>query len=85
MKEAQFVMSNSAPPAMDTPSSAAAMPGFPSRHVITVNAPKSLYALEADDMAAVIFDGAPPAVSEADSLGNMTVLDRLRREIGILG
>jgi len=63
----------------------ATSPGSHPRHVITVNAPKPLYALEVDDMAAVIFDGAPPAVPEADSLGNMKVLDQLRREIGVLG
>jgi xylose dehydrogenase (NAD/NADP) len=84
MKDAQFVISNSVPPAMDTPPNAPVLPGSRPRHVITVNAPKPLYALEADDMAAMIFDGAPPAVSEPDSLGNMTVLDRLRRQIGVL-
>jgi hypothetical protein len=32
----------------------------------------------ADDLAAAVLDGAKPSVSEADSLGNMAVLDEMR-------
>jgi hypothetical protein len=30
-----------------------------------------------------VLDGAPAAVSEADTLGNMSVLDELRRQAGL--
>jgi hypothetical protein len=50
-------------------------PGSSPRHVIAVDSPRPSYAL-----AAVVFDGAEAAVSEADSLGNMAVLDEMRRQ-----
>ena len=40
------------------------------------------YALEADTFAAVIRDGIEPWISETDTLGNMRVLDELRRQVG---
>ena len=49
----------------------------------SLNAPKPLYALEADDFTATVLDGAPPAISAADSLSNMRVLDELRRQAGL--
>jgi predicted dehydrogenase len=49
----------------------------------TVDAPAELYALEADDFAAAVFDGAAPAVPAADTLGNMRVLDAMRQQIGL--
>ncbi len=45
---------------------------------------KPLYALEADAVAASIADRQAPAMSPADSLGNMLVLDNWRREIGLV-
>ena len=44
---------------------------------------KPLYALEADDFAAAVQDGRPATVSEADTIGNMAVLDEIRRQIGL--
>ncbi len=38
----------------------------------------ALYGLEADDFAAVVLDGRPPAMPEEDSLANMRVLEALR-------
>jgi predicted dehydrogenase len=38
---------------------------------------------EADDFAAAVLDGKPPALTEADTLGNMAVLDEMRRQIGL--
>jgi hypothetical protein len=38
--------------------------------------------MEADDFAATV-EGKPPRISEADSIGNMVVLDELRRQIGL--
>jgi D-arabinose 1-dehydrogenase-like Zn-dependent alcohol dehydrogenase len=55
----------------------------PPRETRFVDANKPLYALEADDFAAAVQDGRPPALSEADTIGNMTVLDEMRRQIGL--
>jgi predicted dehydrogenase len=54
------------------------------RETITEKAPLDPYALEAERFAAVVQDGVPPFVSKADSLGNMKVLDELRRQVGLL-
>jgi hypothetical protein len=43
----------------------------------------SLYALEAEAFAAILLDGAPPAVTPDDSLQNMRLLDQLRPLIGL--
>jgi predicted dehydrogenase len=43
------------------------------------------YALEAEAFRAAVQDGAEPFVSKQDSLGNMRVLDELRRQIGLEG
>jgi predicted dehydrogenase len=49
----------------------------------TVNADRPLYLLEADDFAATVFDSARPAVTREDSIGNIKVLDEVRRQIGL--
>ena len=82
MHGATYVLSTSVPPQMDARAKlAVGLPGSTPRHVRTVDAPGSLYSLEADDMAAAVLDGADPAIPESDSLGNMAVLDELRRQI----
>ncbi len=48
-----------------------------------VTADRPLYLLEADDFAATVFDSAPPAIAREDSIGNMRVLDEIRRQIGL--
>ncbi|NIP86728.1 MAG: hypothetical protein GTO03_14670, partial [Planctomycetales bacterium] len=48
-----------------------------------VPSPAGPYALELDHFAEVVHDGAPPVVSQEDSLGNIRVLDQLRRQIGV--
>jgi predicted dehydrogenase len=53
------------------------------RHTHLISAGKPLYALEADDFAATILDGAPPRISMQDSLGNQRCLDELRRQAGL--
>jgi predicted dehydrogenase len=82
---ATFALSTSVPPMMDAANKpqSAPLPRTSPKHVIAVDAPTPLFALEADDLAAVILDGAAPTISEADSLGNMAVLDTLRRQAGI--
>jgi predicted dehydrogenase len=81
MEKATFVLSTSAPPQMDAGAKpASGPPGSNPRQVTTVDAPAPLYALEADDLAAAVLDGAKPSLSETDSLGNMAVLDEMRRQ-----
>ena len=75
---AEFVVGHSAPPRMDRTPDAS-----PPRQSFQVDAGKPLYALEADDFAATVLDGAPARVSEQDTLGNMRVLDELRRQVGV--
>jgi len=41
------------------------------------------YAQELNCFAATVQDGEPPFITAADSLGNMRILDTLRRQIGI--
>ena len=56
-------------------------------HFIEHGAPdilKKLCGLTADDFAAAALDGKPPAISEADTMGNMKVLDEIRRQIGLV-
>ena len=47
------------------------------------DAPAPLYGMEADDFAAAVLDGAAPRVTRDDTLGNMRVLDEMRRQIGL--
>jgi predicted dehydrogenase len=53
------------------------------QRTVRVSANKHLYALEADDFAAAVLEGAPQRVTEADSLGNQRCLDALRRQVGV--
>jgi predicted dehydrogenase len=41
------------------------------------------YGIEADAFAASILDGGPLPVTPEDSIGNMCVLDEMRRQIGL--
>jgi predicted dehydrogenase len=54
---------------------------------ILVDSPTSLYAIEADAVAAAIAGGdrevRPPGMTWADSLGNMAALDAWRADIGL--
>jgi D-xylose 1-dehydrogenase (NADP+, D-xylono-1,5-lactone-forming) len=77
---ALYMIAKSTPPKMDL---AAGAPPRPPKETRTVDAGKELYALEADDFAAAVLDGKPPALTEADTLGNMAVLDEMRRQIGL--
>jgi predicted dehydrogenase len=79
-KQAAYTVARSTPPRQDL---AAGVGPRPPRETRFLDAGSELYALEADDFAASVLDGKPPAVSEADSLGNMAVLDEMRRQIGL--
>ena len=76
--DAEYIVGRMTPPRQEINK----VPGA-KREVRTVDAGKPLYALEADDFAAAVLDGAPPAVSEQHTLGNMAVLDEMRRQIGL--
>ena len=53
----------------------------PPRETKSVDAGMDLYALEADAFAETVLDGKPPFVNEQDTVGNMAVLDEMRRRI----
>ena len=78
---ARFSIERATPPRQDNPEGSP--PARPPRETVEVNSPEPLYALEADDFAACVLDGKPPTVTRADSLGNMRVLDEVRRQIGL--
>lgn len=54
------------------------------REEFTVAVDRPLYAMEADAFAAAVLDGTAPPVSRDHSVGNMRVLDELRRQVGVL-
>lgn len=75
----RFSIVRQTPPLMD----GNARPATPPRETIEVPGGRNLYTYEIDDFAAAVLDGKPPAVSEADTLGNMRVLDEIRRQAGL--
>jgi len=78
---AEYRLVRGTPPKMDGP--AKATPAPTAKQVRVVNAGRELYALEADDFAAGAQDGSSPMrVSREDSVGNMRLLDELRRQVG---
>ncbi|HVT89528.1 MAG TPA: Gfo/Idh/MocA family oxidoreductase [Tepidisphaeraceae bacterium] len=70
----------STPPRQDV---ASGMPVRPPKEDFTVESPAELYALEADDFAAALKGEIPPAISAEQSIGNMRVLDEIRKQIGL--
>jgi predicted dehydrogenase len=83
---ATYIVSSSVPPRMDQAGAGkAAAPGGSPREVRHVPVSGTLYGIEADDFAATVMDGRPPRLSRADTLGNMRVLDELRRQVGVKG
>jgi predicted dehydrogenase len=77
-QQAAYTVARSTPPKMDI---AAGVQQRPPRETRLVDANTELYALEADDFAAAVLDGKPPALSPQDTLGNMSVIDTIRRQI----
>ncbi|MGD0464168.1 MAG: Gfo/Idh/MocA family oxidoreductase [Tepidisphaeraceae bacterium] len=75
----KFIVTRGNEPKMDKPKSAAPPP----REVRNIEAPGDLYQMEADDFAATVLDGQLPRISREDSVGNMRVLDEMRRQIGL--
>jgi predicted dehydrogenase len=77
-RSSTYTLAHSIPPKQDKGST-----NQSPRQTFTVEAPGELYELEANDFAATVLDGAPPAVSEQQSLANLRVLEDLRRQIGL--
>jgi len=75
----KFILTGGIPPRMDNPQPG----GPPKRDVRIVDFAGDLYGIEADNFAGMVLDGNPPAMSREDSLGNMRVLDEMRRQIGL--
>ena len=81
---ATFVICQSVPPRQDKPGGGPVPPpGSGPRDVRTVPIHGTLYSIEADDFAATVLDGQPPRISRQDSIGNMRVLDEMRRQVGV--
>jgi predicted dehydrogenase len=80
-KRVAFTVNHSIPPKQDLKPGAVAT--RPPKQEISVEAESELYALEADDFAATVLDSAPPAVPRGDTVGNMRVLDQIRKQIGL--
>ena len=82
-ENARLVMARSVPPKQDSPPASMAATGAsvrpppPLREELLFQAGKDLYAMEADDFAAAVSGEMSPRVSQADSLGNARVLDRI--------
>jgi predicted dehydrogenase len=79
---AGYVIARSTPPRMDA--AGRAQPAPPPAERITIDCEGDLYGNEADDFAATIAGKQPPRISCEDSLGNMRVLDTMRRQLGIV-
>jgi predicted dehydrogenase len=80
--QSKYIISRGIPPRMDSaPSASPAAPSPPPRDIRLIDTGPDLYAIEADDFAATILDHQSPRISRADSLGNMRVLDEMRRQV----
>jgi len=77
---AHYVVARGKPPRQDA---GKPQPVGPLRQSHSVDAGMDLYGLEADDFAATVLDGAAPAVTKEQTMGNMRVLDEMRRQIGL--
>jgi predicted dehydrogenase len=75
----RFSVVRQTPPIMD----GNPRPTSPPRQSIEVPGGRNLYAYEADDFAAAVAGRIPPAVSPSETIGNMRVLDEIRRQLGL--
>lgn len=77
---ATYTIAHNIPPKQDQPFGGS---GTPPRQTITVDANAELYALEADDFAATVLDGAAPKVAPEETIANTRVLEQIRKQIGL--
>jgi predicted dehydrogenase len=82
---ATYTIAHSTPPKMDLEAMIkSGIPIAPPRQTFTVDAGMDVFGIEADDFAASVLDGRPPRVSRQDTIGNMQLLDQLRRKVANL-
>jgi predicted dehydrogenase len=82
-KQAAYTIARGTPPRMDSTSGAKAPAAPPPRQTLHVDTHTDLYGVEADDFAETVQQGRPPRISPQETLGNMRVLDELRRQVGV--
>ena len=75
---AMFTIAHGTPPRMDM-GKAPSVAQDP--QVVKVDAPRDVYAYEADDFAAAVLDGSAPRMPKEATLSNMRVLDELRSQV----
>jgi predicted dehydrogenase len=82
-KDAEYSLVRATPPRMDDPKliASGSVANAGPRQTFTVSADKELYAIEADDFADTVLDGKPQTVTRADTIGNVRVLDAIRRQL----
>ena len=78
-RKARFLLKHSQRPLQDGSS----QPMAPPVETFEVDAPKPLYALEADDFAASVRHNRPPTITRGESVGNMKILDEIRGQTGL--
>jgi predicted dehydrogenase len=79
---ATWVIARSTPPKMDLATMRqSAGPVVPPGQTFTADAGMDVFGVEADDFAASVLDGRPPRVTRQDTMGNMLLLDSLRKKI----
>jgi predicted dehydrogenase len=71
------------PPLMDSAQleGARSQPNSGPRKDFTVDAGVELYGVEADDFAATVLDGKAPMMTAGETIGNMRVLEEMRRQV----
>ncbi|MCS7033344.1 MAG: Gfo/Idh/MocA family oxidoreductase [Phycisphaerae bacterium] len=76
-----YVVSQNIPPRQDqkTPSK----PAAPERRVVPIPVEGDLFGIEADEFAGAVLDGTPPRISREFTIGNMKVMDEIRRQIAL--
>jgi predicted dehydrogenase len=81
---AAYSIVRATPPRMDAAGLRAAesQPNMGPRKDFTVDAGMELYGVEADDFAATVLDGKAPMMTAAETVGNMRVLEEMRRQVG---
>jgi xylose dehydrogenase (NAD/NADP) len=77
-EKAQWILGRGMPPRQDQPQKAT---DVRPRGTFEVDAGGDLYGLEADDFSATVFDAKPPAVTRADTIGNMRVIEKMLAQI----
>jgi predicted dehydrogenase len=80
IENATFTLNRGTPPRMDKGEPVAG----PMSKEFSIDADRPLYALEADDFAATVLDGAKPTISQQDTIANMQTLDALRSCAGVI-